>query len=114
MLALRMVATCFLALMVTSLGIVGLRTLARVREESITEKGAGSILQAAKNCLATSSDQVLEVELFRPVVLVENRVLIGESVYGEFEGRFCRQVRLEPGRHSLRITLTENGLMVEA
>jgi predicted ABC-class ATPase len=110
---LRVVATVLLAAMVTSLGIVGARTLARVRERNTTERGASSILYAARACLATSSDQVLEVELFQPVVLVENRVLIEEFVYGELEGRFCRQVRLEPGRHSLRITLTENGLMVE-
>ncbi|GEM_PF-3603521 len=113
MAVLRVVATVLLAAMVTSLGVMGARTLARIRERSATEKGAGSILYAARACLATSSDQVLEVELFQPVVLVENRVLIGESLYGELEGRFCQQIRLEPGRHSLRITLTENGLMVE-
>jgi hypothetical protein len=114
MVALRMVAACVLATAVTSLGVAGLRIFGEMRKKTITEKAVSSILEAARLCLATSADQVLEIELFQPVELVENKVMIGGSIYGEFEGRFCQQVRINPGKHLLRLRFTDNGIRVEA
>jgi len=113
MLALRLVATCVLAAMVASLGLMGLRVMNEIKKRNVTEKAASSILEAVRACLAAPSKQVLEVELFEPLLLVENKIMVGKSVYGEFEGRFCQEVRLSPGKYFLRIRLVDNGIKVE-
>lgn len=110
---LRAVATCVLAAMAVSLGTLGLRTLDTARKHQLTLKGGSQILSAARTCLATGNEQQVEIEIYSPITLLENRILIGETLYGELEGRFLSRVELAPGKHRLRVRLENGGLWVE-